>query len=274
MEFLRFGSSIPGGYWGCCAADIIQDFTCNPDDEASIELVEGDGGTPLGKFAGKTYRDIFLQRLRYGTFSVRDMPNHAFFVILSQNQIDSSNGKKWLAILKEQGFEFLRKVNNSVWNVNNYIFFLCRNVGKNAVDDMFTPPSVWTDLPDTVTEPWKMLATPLITSADTEKFPPGGQQLTQKISGEQKPLFDALPSGVFYTREELEKEGIPITLAGKRSSQCGEPAVGYPQQEAEDRQMFEEFHETRAGKKEEVSLRASLDEISIVAPFPSTGDVG
>jgi hypothetical protein len=133
VEFLRFGSSIPGSYWGCCACCIIQNFTVEPDGPASIELVEGDGGTPLGRFAGKTYHEVFRQRLRYGTFSAKDMPNHAFIAILSKTQLGSAIGKKWLAILKAEGFEFLRTVNNSVWNVENYIFILVRNVGPNAV---------------------------------------------------------------------------------------------------------------------------------------------
>ena len=121
-----------------------------------------------------------------------------------------------------------------------------------AVKDMFTPPAAWTDLPDVVPEPSRLIQDP--------------SAYTTSISSAQKPLYDALPEGVYYTREELEKEGIPITLAGKRSSQDGGPAIGYPQQEAEDRQMFEEFHESRQPKKEEVSLRASPDEtLSILA---------
>ena len=43
MEFLRFGSSIPGSYWGCCAFDIIQNFGAyDPDDPLSIEMVDGE----------------------------------------------------------------------------------------------------------------------------------------------------------------------------------------------------------------------------------------
>src|SRR3546814_7262228 len=69
MEFLRFGSSIPGGYCGCCAFDIAQCFKQNPDDKASISVVNGDGGFPMmdGKgvlFLGPTWHDIFKQRLR------------------------------------------------------------------------------------------------------------------------------------------------------------------------------------------------------------------
>src|SRR3546814_3229716 len=117
MEFLRFGSSIPGSYWGCCAVDIIQDFKQPPDGKASIQVVDGDGGNPLrGKFFGPTWKDIFLQRLRIGTFADRNMPNHGFLAILTDWQIKSKPGSDWLKILKEQGFEFIRTVDNSVYS--------------------------------------------------------------------------------------------------------------------------------------------------------------
>lgn len=209
MHFLRFGSSIPGDYWGCCAADIIQNFNYDPDAKASIQLVSGDGGTPLShpkggfKYAGPTYRDIFVQRLRYGTFSDREMPNHVFFAMLSQTQVDGATGKKWLAILKEQGFEFYRRVNNSVWNKVNYIFILNRNVGPNAVADMYAPPAGWDKLPSVVPEDY--------TTFD-------GQARTKEISAAQKPLYDALPKNVFLTEDEVRKAGAPVILAGLRST--------------------------------------------------------
>lgn len=245
MEFLRFGSSIPGSYWGCCACCIIQNFTVEPDAAASIQLVEGDGGSTLGKFAGKTYHEIFRQRLRYGTFSASDMPNHAFIAILSSTQFKSAVGKKWLAILKAEGFEFLRTVNNSVWNINNYIFILVRNVGSNAVKDQFTPPKAWTDLPSVVPE-----------TADLLGFAPGepytGIELTARIKTAQKPLYDALPKGVFYTEAQLEAEGVPIIYAGKRPHQYGVTfAVGYPQQTKQQRETFENAFKAMAAKANE-----------------------
>lgn len=233
MEFLRLGSSIPGSYWGCCAADVIQNFNCNPDDKASIQLVEGDGGQPLqGKdgflFAGKTYKDIFLQRLRYGTFSTDDMPNHGFIVILSDSQLRSSNGKKWLSILKEQGFEFIRTINNSVWDVNNYVFALFRNVSdddsSSRVADQFTPPKQWLDLPSVVPEAWERIE--------------DRQGLTDAITDAQRPLYDALPKGVFYSEAELEAEGVPVTYAGQRSTK--------PQQSKKERLSVEEMERKKA----------------------------
>lgn len=235
MEFLRFGSSIPGEYWGCCACDIIQNFNEDPDTPASIQLVEGDGGSTLGKFAGKTYRDIFLQRLVYGTFSADPAraKNHAFIAILSAKQCNTAVGKKWLRLLKAQGFEFVRSVNNSVWNAKNYIFMMVRNVGPNAIDDQFAPPPFWEDLPSRVPE-----ARSYLYNGGT--IP--GIEITTAIKEAQKPLYDALPQGVFYTEEDLKKEGIPITYAGVRSTTShyhGRFQIGYPQQSAAERERYQ-----------------------------------
>lgn len=238
MEFLRFGSSIPGQYWGCCAADIIQNFKVDPDEKASIELVDGDGGNPVmffndkegrtgAKFAGKTYADIFRQRLRYGTFNSSDKANHAFFAILTDWQINggpNSIGYKWLKILKEEGFEFVRAIDNSVYTGSsfegtrsskpNYLFALYRNISSGRITDPFTPPKAWQDLPSVVPEAWEQIDDP--------------EALATSQSEAHKKLFDALPQDVFYTREQLEKEGIPVTLAGRRSDQ--------PQQLASERE--------------------------------------
>lgn len=219
MEFLRFGSSIPGSYWGCCAADIIQNFKQDPDAKASIELVGGDGNQSLGKFAGPTWRDIFWQRLRYGTFSNADMPNHVFFAMLEKSQINTKPGSDWLKILHEAGFEFARTVNNSVWNKDNYVFMLARNVGPNAVKDQFTPPPAWTALGKSpVTEPWTLLPDPA--------------KLTAEIASQQAPLYKALPSGKSMTEKEVEESGAPVIYAGRRSM--------YPQQTKAAREQTKE----------------------------------
>jgi hypothetical protein len=154
---------------------IIQNFKIDPDEKSSIQLVDGDGGYPCSNangfmFAGPTWRDIFWQRLRYGTFGTNDMPNHGFLAILTQSQISGGVGKKWLAILKEAGFEFLRTVDNSVYSGPstitapgkgttsahpNYVFGLFRNVGHGAIADPYTPPKEWLDLPKVVPEAWE-----------------------------------------------------------------------------------------------------------------------
>lgn len=228
MEFLRFGSSIPGGYWGCCAVCIIQNFKYEPSDKASIQLVSGDGGNPLidwasssSKFAGPTYEDIFKTRLRIGTFSDQDMPNHVFLAVLTEEQISYGVGKKWLEILKREGFEFIRTTDNSVYtgpnlatkgesydyddddcddegysvsSHKNYVFGLFRNIGQGRVDDTHTPPQAWLDLDD----------------------PYSGDMSSDNVFKVQTELWDRLGPAKFLTEEELVAAGAPVMLAGRR----------------------------------------------------------
>jgi len=219
MEFLRFGSNIPGSYWGCCAVDIIQNFSFAPYAKASIQLVGGDSSSPLTRdreslFAGPTYEDIFWQRLRIGTFDTRSMPNHAFIAILTDTQLKYSPGKDWLAILKKAGFEFVRTVGNSVYSGNsvggqltdsnrNYIFMLVRNIGHGGIKDQFTPPKEWTELGTVVDEPWKYL------ERDTAF-------LTQKIRDEQRAIWDAMPDPPLMRESEVEAAKVPVTYSGVR----------------------------------------------------------
>lgn len=217
MEFLRFGSSIPGSYWGCCACDIIQNFKVDPDDKASIEIVDGDGGVTQGVFAGPTWKDIFHQRIRFGTFSTRDMPNHAFFAILTEWQINSSVGKKWLEILRETGFEFIRTVNNSVYsgeslgkptadvnNNDNHIFALIRNIGANALRDPFTPPKAWTDLSSKADEAWSYLPEGVI------------PRLVENQHKDHTAIWNEIGPAKLMTKEQVKAAGAPVILAGIR----------------------------------------------------------
>lgn len=234
MEFLRFGSSIPGSYFGCCAVCIIQNFSKDPDEKASIQLVDGDGGYPLIRngeeiFAGPTYKDIFLQRLRVGTFSDRDMPSHVFLAVLTDLQIKTRNGKKWLALLKETGFEFVRTTDNSVYTGaglggtrsphKNYLFGLFRNIGEGKLDNPFEPPEAWTSLPSVVEEPLSRL------SADEQTDVASAQRAVHTE------IWNAIGKPKFLTRAELTAMGVPITLAGKRSM--------FPQQ-LEDTRLLQE----------------------------------
>lgn len=236
MEFLRFGSSIPGTYYGCCAVDIIQQFGVDPDSKSSIQMVDGDSGTPLGdRFAGPTYRDIFNQRLRCGTFSTRDMPNHTFFAVMTDFQISTPYGKKWLAILKEAGFEFVRTVDNSVYtgkkllgtsetvrsSHKNYIFALFRNIGEGAVEDPFTPPKAWTELTEVIPEPYNNDGVSKVREIHTE--------IWNRIGGPK-----------WLTREEVIAAGAPVVLAGKRSL--------FPQQREDLRKEAEERLNSSTGK--------------------------
>lgn len=239
MEFLRFGSSIPGSYWGCCACDIIQNFKVDPAAKASIQVCSGDGGGSLG-FIGHTWKDIFLQRLRFGTFSTSQMPNHAFIAILTASQISSGYGKEWMAILKEQGFEFIRRVDNSVYtgqgvgaptktgeHTANYVFALFRNAGTQGFKDQFTPPEGWSSLPSVIPEAWEHL------SGDTK-------ELTASIANKHRELFDALPPLSLLTEAQLDEKKTPVTYCGIRSGSVG-PNIyqfreGAPQELRENRE--------------------------------------
>lgn len=239
MEFLRFGSSIPGSYWGCCACCIIQNFKVDPDEKASIQLVSGDGGGAIGTFAGPTYRDIFKQRLRIGTFDSRDMPNHAFIAILTESQITGGVGKKWLEILKEHGFEFVRSVSNSVYtgqnlenytedrgSNKNYIFMLVRNIGDRGDGDCFTPPEQWTKLPKVVDEAWTY-----ISAQDRKNLAKDQHTVHTKI-------WNDIGKPQFFSEDALENMGVPITYAGVRNK--------YPQESKTSRLAKKSLEEKKS----------------------------
>ena len=222
MEFLRFGSSIPGSYWGCCAVDIIQNFNYHPDNIAAIQIVDGDAGVPCLRdreflFAGPTYRDIFEARLRIGTFNATDKPNHAFLAVLTQEQIDDDYGREWLAILKEHGFEFIRRMDNSVYTGTtlessysphpNYLFGLFRNISGSRVPDAFLPPTAWTELPSIMPEAYE--------------FVPNGKDLTSAQTEANTAIWKKSETKLFK-ESELPK-GTELWLAGKRSPNPQEP---------------------------------------------------
>ena len=237
MEFLRFGSTIPGTYWGCCAFDIIQNFKVDPDAKTSIQLVGGDGGNPImiGKelaFAGPTYRDVFWQRIRFGTFDKRDMPNHGFLAILTENQVNNGYGAKWLPILKEAGFEFIRSVSNSVYEGQNlgkpsgkgssmnHLFGLFRNIGNGSSANPLIPPAAWTKLPQVIDEAWQ-----LMTPTDMAGF-------VERQHAIQTDIWNKIGEAKLLTEAEVVAAGAPVVLAGLRSP--------YPQQTKETRQMLKE----------------------------------
>lgn len=252
MEFLRFGSSIPGGYWGCCAMDIIQNLKQDPDEKASISCVDGDGGMPMknGKglmFLGPTWRDIFKQRLRINTFNSGDKPNHGFLAVLTDWQINSGHGKAWLKILKEEGFEFIRTVDNSVYSGShvikkatseeassnkNYLFGLFRNIGSGGhVGNPYEPPKGWTDLDQVVPEPWQF-----ISEKDQKAMNEANQTHHLKRWEEIGPVK-------FLSEKELNEMNVPVTYAGVRSR--------YPEQsKAERERLQKEENEWKQAYKE------------------------
>lgn len=188
IECLRFGGRLGGIGIGCCGIDIIQGFNNDPDAEAYIPLTYGDALTsiPNGESVacyGPTNKDIFEAYLRTGTFDTQDMPNHAFLAAFSEDQLYSSFGQKWLAILRENHFEFIRTIDNSVYSGDSllgeqnededeygsnyshqvHIFGLFRNIGSGAIADPFTPPAAWTALPEpslSIIEKYKAIGRP------------------------------------------------------------------------------------------------------------------
>lgn len=92
------------------------------------------------------------------------MPDHVFLAAFEEHQLECNEGLAWLKLLKEHGFEFIRTVNNSVynsyldenrddedkdgWSHPVHIFGLFRNVSPAKIKDPRTPPQVWQDLPE------------------------------------------------------------------------------------------------------------------------------
>lgn len=170
IECVRFAAQRPALGIGCCAIDIFQGFVNDPDAKAVVTLTHGDSGSTLmkerraAKF-GPTNRDVFEGYLRIGTFSLNESPDRIFLAAITAQQIASDIGKKWLAILREHGFEFVRAVNNSVYNGTSgvpsdlssppkmashpvYLFGLFRNISNARIPDPFAPPPEWTALPE------------------------------------------------------------------------------------------------------------------------------
>ena len=234
MEFLRFGSSIPGSYWGCCAVCIIQNFNFDPATPHAIQIVDGDGGYPCGdNYAGLTYEEVFRHRIRFGTFSAQDMPNHAFLAVLTRCQLSSDTGKAWLRILKEEGFEFIRTIDNSVYTGEdedgeeiyneetdeyeyvssdvcsphpNYMFGLFRNITASRIVNPFEPPPEWTALPSVSPEPLELIS------------PAAQVTLAAEMTATHSTHYEETAGKYrFYSRKEVEEAKVPVTLAGQRS---------------------------------------------------------
>ena len=264
IEFLRFGSQIPGSYHGCCDVDIIQSFSCDPQDKHAIELMHGDSGTSLTNgngevlYAGMTNEEVFRDRLRYGTFSNRDMPNHVFLAVLTEGQIGSHIGKKWLKILKEEGFEFLRASDNAVYTGvyvskdpekfentphTNYIFGLFRNIGMyGSLKNPYLPPSLWTDITVEHQSPevWQMLPA----EKELKKF-----AVAQRSA--QLARWNARGPAKFYTEEELTKKGVtPLSAGRKNSDLFPGPAYYKKSQREKARKDMEDLYHYRAWDKE------------------------
>lgn len=264
MEFLRYGSRIPGEYkWGCCAVDIIQNFNVDPDDKTSIQVVSGDSAMPIlrngeNAFLGVTYKEVFDQRLRIGTFNGEDMPNHVFFAVMTHDQLNTEKGFKWLKILKEAGFEFIRATDNSVYTGAtlerdkvreacddcdcddcycgcfevshvNYIFGLFRNIGVGSIEDPFAPPEKWLSLDSPISE------------VNQKLTPEDRSKLTKERYDHHLAQWDKIGRVKFRTRKEVLDAGAPVVLAGMYSE--------YPQEEEDTRKARDELKSSQKASK-------------------------
>lgn len=206
-----------------------------PNTPYAISLVNGDSGTPLVNedtdeqlFAGKTYLEVFKLRLRINTFNEHDKPNHTFFAVLTDHQINRDTGKAWMKVFKEEGFEFLRTIDNSVYtgpalhkdgvhvaSRKSHIFALFRNIGRGSIEDPYTPPKAWTDLPSPLNESggetWEYLMKGLASVGLV------GADLAKLTRNDHTKLWLKLPALKFYELSELLAEKIPVWLAGERS---------------------------------------------------------
>lgn len=177
------------------------------------------------------------------------MPNHTFIATLTEYQLTTTNGLKWLAILKETGFEFVRTVDNSVYtgtdllgnpdfsrsSHKNYIFALFRNIGNGAVEDPFTPPEAWLDIEGGV-------ASAVDCIPETER-----PKLIETHREFNTAVWNRIGKPKWLTREEVIAAGAPVVLAGKRSM--------FPQQTEEKRKEAEE------------RLRNSTDKVATASSF-------
>lgn len=150
IECLRFGGRLGGGGMGCCGVDIIQGFAVDPDAPATKALTSGDSLMPIkpdGKpvVIGGTNADIFRSYLRCGTFSQDGHADKTFLTVMTAVQLRSKHGEKWLALLKEEGFEFIRTFRNSVSGGGLHLFGLFRSGDGNGSTE---PPVEWTNLPE------------------------------------------------------------------------------------------------------------------------------
>lgn len=146
----------------CCGADILNAFgtggaTVDPNGNAGFKvdasgmnyLRDSDGKHIPLTFADKFAADLAKRRKVY--------PNRMYCCILNQQQYDAHNNG-WPKLLKETGFEFVRRWSNSNHDGSyggnseagrvhaNYLFVLCTD-DKGKCKDFSEPPKGWETLP-------------------------------------------------------------------------------------------------------------------------------
>lgn len=160
IECLRFGARRGGTGIGCCAVDIFQGFSRDPSDtRPDIILRQGDTWNYLNNYGedgvkavSGTNEEVFLSYLYHGTMDYSKASDHAFLAILTDEQINSSTGRRWLEILKREGFVWVGATSNSVYCEYhpNHIFMMIRST-REYMDDgeimaLKEPPEYWKGL--------------------------------------------------------------------------------------------------------------------------------
>jgi hypothetical protein len=178
IECLRLGARRGGEGIGCCAMDVIQGFNNDPDKICPQQpFFNGDSWAPefyLGSDMqlcvggdGITNEMAFMSHITHGSFSpdTEIAADHAFVAVLTDDQCNSSIGKKWLAILKREGFEWKGCTSNSVYGEYhpNHIFMLIRSTHNNMedseIESLRLPPPIWEKLPAPTETPEERFAT-------------------------------------------------------------------------------------------------------------------
>lgn len=167
IECLRLGARRGGDGIGCCAIDVFQGFTHPPDAvRPDVLFRQGDTRTPVinystqkAAFITGTNEEHFLSYLRHGTMDTSPQPDHAFFAVLTDEQVNHSTGRAWLKILKREGFVWVGATSNSVYAEYhpNHIFMLIRSTTEHMDDDevmaLKEPPQYWQELEEPETPP-------------------------------------------------------------------------------------------------------------------------
>ncbi len=160
IECLRLGARRGGDGIGCCAIDVFQGFSHPPDAiRPDVLFRQGDTRSPVTAypendvaFVTGTNEDHFLSYLKHGTMDIESQADHAFFAVLTDEQVNHSTGREWLKILKREGFVWVGATSNSVYSEYhpNHIFMLIRSTTEYMDDDeimaLKEPPQYWKEL--------------------------------------------------------------------------------------------------------------------------------
>lgn len=195
IECLRLGARRGGEGIGCCAVDIIQGFDNQPEDPCPQKpFFDADSWFPYSYQNQQeqlcvggdkiTNEDAFLAYLTHGSFTPYPEADHGFLAVLTGDQCNSANGKKWLAILKREGFQWLGCTSNSVYSEYhpNHVFGLFRSTHDNMEDEeiesLKSPPKAWEQLPDPTETPEERFRS---LCAEYEKAHTPATEATQKV---------------------------------------------------------------------------------------------